>query len=293
MNYQLLGPSDLKVSEISFGCMSLGRNHDYNSRLIHQAIDHGINFFDTADRYQHGFNEKTLGRALKDYRDDVLIATKVGHQWNEGRSEWEWKPTKQHILKAVDLSLKRLQTDRIDLYQLHGGTIDDPIDEIIEAFERLRDQGKIRYYGISSIRPNVIREYADRSNIVSVMMQYSLLDRRPEESCLDLLHESGIGVITRGSLAKGLLVDKEPSDYLGHSQEDVKTLQRALNETGKPIAANLQYVLRHPAVSTIATGIRTLEQLEGIIQGYHNSKPDKLILDSEFLPEKNVYQAHR
>ena len=85
---------------------------------------------------------------------------------------------------AVDQSLKRLQTDYIDLYQLHGGTIEDPIDEMIEAFETLKAAGKIRYYGISSIRPNVIREYVKRSSIVSVMMQYSLLDRRPEEEML-------------------------------------------------------------------------------------------------------------
>src|SRR6202034_3432729 len=96
-------------------------------------------------------------------------------------------------------------TDYIDLYQLHGGTIDDPIDETIEAFELLQQQGKIRYYGISSIRPNVISEYVQRSNIISVMMQYSLLDRRPEESCLQLLQQNNIGVLARGSVAGGLL----------------------------------------------------------------------------------------
>ncbi len=95
------------------------------------------------------------------------------------------------------MSLKRLNTDRIDVYQLHGGTIEDPIEETISAFEQLVQQGKIRYYGISSIRPNVIREYVLRSNIVSVMMQYSLLDRRPEEECLPLLAQKDIGVLAR------------------------------------------------------------------------------------------------
>lgn len=88
-------------------------------------------------------------------------------------------------------SLRRLQTDYIDLYQLHGGTIEDPIDEVIEAFEELKKEGIIRHYGISSIRPNVIREYAQRSNIVSVLMEYSLLNRRPEE-WFQLLNEHQI-----------------------------------------------------------------------------------------------------
>src|SRR5699024_9731546 len=95
--------------------------------------------------------------------------------------------------------------DYIDIYQLHGGTIDDPIDETIEAFEELVKEGYIRYYGISSIRTNVIKEYIQKSNIINVMMQYSLLDRRPEEEVLDLLNANQISVVTRGSLAKGML----------------------------------------------------------------------------------------
>src|SRR5690554_2392328 len=208
MNQRQLGTSDLYVSEIGFGCMSLGSDHTFNSKLMHRAFDAGINFFDTADRYDDGRNEETVGKAVKEFRSDIILATKVGHQKAENGDGWEWKPTKNHILSAVDDSLRRLQTDYVDLYQLHGGTLDDPMDEIIEAFERLKEQGKIRYYGISSIRPNVIREYVKRSNISGVMMQYSLLDRRPEEECLDLLHDTGISVITRGSLAKGMLINK-------------------------------------------------------------------------------------
>ena len=124
------------------------------------------------------------------------------------KSGWRWDPSKTYIKEAVKDSLKRLNTDYIDLYQLHGGTIEDRIDETIEAFEELKTEGLIRYYGISSIRPNVIREYAAKSNMVSVMMQYSLLDRRPEETMLPLLDEHGISVVTRGSLAKGLLSEK-------------------------------------------------------------------------------------
>lgn len=90
-------------------------------------------------------------------------------------------PSKAYIKEAVKKSLTRLKTDYIDLYQLHGGTIEDNIDETIEAFEELKQEGVIRYYGISSIRPNVIKEYVKKSNIVSIMMQFSLFDRRPEE----------------------------------------------------------------------------------------------------------------
>jgi aryl-alcohol dehydrogenase-like predicted oxidoreductase len=170
MIYKQLGNSDLRVSEVSYGCMSLGEDHQANVELLHRALDQGINLFDTADLYQKGENEVTVGKVFAGMREKVILATKVGNQWRPDGSGWDWNPTKAYILRAVEESLKRLQTDYIDLYQLHGGTIDDPIDETIEAFEQLRQQGKIRYYGISSIRPQVIREYVSRSRIVSVMM---------------------------------------------------------------------------------------------------------------------------
>jgi aryl-alcohol dehydrogenase-like predicted oxidoreductase len=266
MKYNQLGKSDLQISEVSFGCMSLGDDHAENSRLLHRAADGGINFFDTADLYGKGTNEETVGRAFKGMRQKVILATKVGNQWRPDGSGWDWNPRKTYILSAVEGSLRRLQTDYIDLYQLHGGTLDDPIDETIEAFELLREQGKIRQYGISSIRPNVIREYVRRSGIVSVMMQYSLLDRRPEESALDLLHGHGIGVLARGSLAKGLLVRKAPENYLDYPAEDVKKAAAAVHaQSGPargPAAVAVQFVLGHPAVTSAVLGIRTPEQLE-------------------------------
>ena len=229
MKYKLLGKSDLKVSQISFGCMSLGDSHSENERLIHCAVNLGINLFDTADLYQKGFNEETVGRALKEHRKEVIIATKVGNQLRKDGSGWDWNPRKSYIKKAVHESLKRLKTDYIDLYQLHGGTIDDPTDEAIEAFEELKQEGHIRWYGISSIRPNVIRKWIEYSNMVSVMMQYSLLDRRPEESCLDLLKNNEIGVIVRGALAKGLLAGKPAKSYLKHTEEEIQKIQKILS----------------------------------------------------------------
>ncbi|PHN04681.1 aldo/keto reductase [Flavilitoribacter nigricans] len=293
MKYRKLGQSNLSVREISFGCMSLGKDQQENTRLIREAFERGINFFDTADLYDRGWNETSVGRAVKDFRREIVLATKVGNQWRADGSGWDWNPRKDYILQAVDQSLQRLQTDYIDLYQLHGGTIDDPIDETIEAFERLVEQGKIRYYGISSIRPNTIREYIDRSNVVSVMMQYSLLDRRPEESCLDLLQAAGISVITRGTLAKGLLIDKAARDYLDYNKEEIKHLQKQLIDPGKATTTALHYVLQHPAVASAVVGMRTPQQLKEVIAGYgRNCTLAELEAISKVLPP-NVYEKHR
>ncbi len=138
-----------------------------------------------------------------------MLATKVGNRIIPGQDGWVWDASKAYIMEAVKQSLRRLGTDYIDLYQLHGGTLEDPIDETIEAFETLKEQGWIRWYGISSIRPNVIREYVKRSNIVSVMNQYSIVDRRAEEEVIPLLREHQISIIARGPSAKGILTDKE------------------------------------------------------------------------------------
>ena len=270
MHYKTLGKSAIEVSEVSFGCMSLGEEHVANATLLHRALDEGITLFDTADLYQRGENEITVGKAFRGMRDKVLLATKVGNQWRPDGSGWDWNPSKSYILLAVEESLKRLQTDRIDLYQLHGGTIEDPIDETIEAFEILRQQGKIRAYGISSIRPNVIREYVKRSNIASVMMQYSLLDRRPEEACLGLLQERGISVLTRGTYAQGLLLGKPPKPYLGHSEKEVaaaaEAVRRVAGEQRTAAEVAARFVLQHPAITSAVLGIRIEAQLRDALQ---------------------------
>lgn len=298
MKYSLLGDSDLQVCELGFGCMSLEGDAEENIRLLHQAQEKGINFFDTADLYQAGENESIVGRAFKDRRDKVVIATKVGNQLREDANGWDWNPRKGYILEAVEKSLKRLQTDYIDLYQLHGGTIDDPIDDTIEAFELLKEQGKIRYYGISSIRPNVIREWVKRSNIVSVMMQYSLLDRRPEEHCLEHLKENNIGVLTRGSLARGMLVDKPSAPYLDYSLEEVEkvraTIHAVAGDVRNATEVALKFVLQHPAVNAAVVGIRTFEQLEemlAIARKLPINEEETLLLKN--AGRANIYEHHR
>jgi aryl-alcohol dehydrogenase-like predicted oxidoreductase len=298
MEYRKLGKSALQVSRIGFGAMSLKSDMGSAKNVLHRALDLGINYFDTADLYEKGENEKLIGAAFKEKRKDVIIASKVGNQWRADGSGWDWNPNKEYILASVEGSLQRLNTDYIDLYQLHGGTIQDPIDETIEAFELLVQQGKIRYYGISSIRPNVIREYVKRSNIVSVMMQYSLLDRRPEETCLPLLQQHGISVVTRGSVAQGLLIDKPAKEYLKYSTEQVgkaaQSIKSLSGEKRSAMQTALQFVLQHSAVTSAVVGIRTMEQLKEAIATIDT--PELINPELDFLKQSipvNYYEDHR
>lgn len=270
-----LGRSELKVSPIGLGTMSLkGGSTKQNMEVLRQASEMGVNYFDTADLYERGMNEDMVGQALAPIRNKIILASKVGNQWRSDGSTWDWKASKPYILKTVDASLARLKTDYIDLYQLHGGTIDDPIDEIIEAFEQLVKEGKIRYYGLSSIRPNVIREYTAKSNIISVMMQYNLLDRRPE-AVFPLLQQNNISVISRGALTQGLLIDKPVRDYLqltsgevGHAQRNIEKLADAWGVDKTTLL--LRYVLSHPVVAVAAVGVRTLAQLRDMKEVLEN-----------------------
>ena len=196
----------------------------------------------------------------------MVVATKVGNRWRAGGSGWDWDPSPAYVRRAVEASLRRLDSDYIDLYQLHGGTLEDPIDDLIATFDALVQAGKIRAWGISSIRPNVIRRYAAHSSIASVMMQYSLLDRRPEEQALELLGERDIAVIARGPVAKGLLAGRPAGAYLEHGRERVADLQRALEQAGAaartPAQTALRFALAAPAVATVIPGASTLAQVE-------------------------------
>lgn len=302
MKKNQLGKSDLYVSEIGFGSMSIGHDEQHGIRLIHEAIDRDVNFIDTADLYEFGEIEKTIGKALKGKRNDVILATKAGNHWEKGKEGWYWDPSKDYIKRAAKDSLKRMGTDYIDLFQLHGGTIDDPIDETIEAFEELKQEGLIREYGISSIRPNVIREYVSRSNIVSVMMQYSILDRRPEETALPLLEENNISVIARGPVAKGMLsdkaADKTPEDgFLDYSKEEVldvaNEIQNMVNENRNASQIALRYALSHPAVAAVIPGASRLEQLIENIGATDVELTADEIESIRHLSKANVYDKHR
>lgn len=275
MRYNNLGQSDLKISEIGFGGMSLeDGTSKANIDLIAEAFDHGINYFDTADLYENGLNEELIGKAVHTFRDRVVLATKVGNEWRSDGSGWDWNPRKDYILRMVDRSLQRLKTDYIDVYQLHGGTKEDPIDEVIEAFELLVEAGKIKYYGISSIRPNVFTQYLNKSNIASNMMQYSLLDRRPERY-FEIFEAHNTSIISRGSLAQGLLLDKKAKPYLGYEPGEIELLNGSVGKLGRQLdvskqAIALAYVLQHDVVASAVVGIRTANQMKELWLAYRD-----------------------
>ncbi|WP_088035688.1 aldo/keto reductase [Evansella clarkii] len=303
MKKNRLGNSELFVSEIGFGCMSLTGNYTVDERIIHEAIDGGVNYFDTADLYDFGMNEETIGKAIKEKRQDIVLATKGGNEWGKGIDGWRWNPSKDYLKNAVKDSLRRLNTDYLDLYQLHGGTIEDPVEETIEAFEDLVKEGAIRYYGISSIRPNVIKAYAEKSNIVSIMMQYSLLDRRPEE-WFGLLNESNISVIARGPVAKGLLTDQfeqrlKEDGYLSYSNEELKKTLGDLNKEAKSHEISLQqmalrYVAGQPVVAAAIPGASKISQVKDNISAAEVPPlSEGLVEKLQRITKEDFYENHR
>ncbi|MUT66953.1 aldo/keto reductase [Paenibacillus sp. NEAU-GSW1] len=305
MKRNRMGNSDLYVGEIGLGCMSLGTDKTKAVSLLHEALDRGVNFLDTADLYDDGLNEEIVGEAIRSSsvrREDIVVATKVGNRRIPGQEGWVWDPSKAYILSSVKGSLRRLGVEYIDLYQLHGGTIEDPIDETIEAFEQLKQEGWIRHYGISSIRPNVIREYANRSSIVSLMSQYSLLDRRSEETVLELLEEKGIGLIARGPVAKGILTEKGASrtakGYLDYSAEELASMHGKLLELadeGRSLSQlAIRYTLAHPAVSVAIPGASSLEQLlHNIAASEVKALTEEELSTLRSLTRLNTYEQHR
>ncbi|NPC93166.1 aldo/keto reductase [Bacillus sp. WMMC1349] len=298
MEKRMLGHSDLKVSEVGLGCMSLGTDKQQALAILDEALALGINYLDTADLYDFGRNEEMVGEAIKARRKDIILATKVGNRWEDGKSGWYWDPSKAYIKEAVKKSLKRLQTDYIDLYQLHGGTIADNIDETIEAFEELKQEGVIRYYGISSIRPNVIKEFVKKSSIITVMMQYSLLDRRPEE-WLSFLTEHKVSLIARGSLAKGLLTEKPVSNsgYLAYPNEELLKVKTDIKKTAPDLTMTemaLKYILAQPGVGAVIPGASNLTQLrENTMAVGGRQLTDQEMKALRFYTKRNVYTVHR
>ena len=284
--------------------MSLGTDKNKAKSMIDLALDYGINHLDTADLYDYGENEKIIGEAIKHKRDEIIITTKVGNHFDrtKKRKDWFWDPSRTYIESALEESLKRLQTDYIDIYLLHGGTIEDPIDEVIETMENMKRKGYIRTYGISSIRPNVIKEYMRKSNIDVVMMQYNLLDRRPEELLHDL-YEKKISIFARGPLAKGMLTekallyvnDKGSDGYLEYEREElIKTIEQLTSITNSLTKLAFQYVLHHQVVASVVFGASTNDQIIENITNYSNEPLDNDLIErvkemTKYFP----YRMHR
>lgn len=296
MKKRQLGTSNLQISEISLGCMSLPPNPTQAEEVIHAAIDAGINYFDTADLYNQGENEKVVGAALKQHRHNVFVASKVGNRWEEGKEGWGWDTSSDYINKAVRDSLKRLQTDYLDLYQLHGGTTEDNWEEITDTFESLKKEGLIREYGISSIRPNVFMPFLQNSAAVSNMMQFNIFDERASEF-FEPIQQTGASVVTRGSIAKGLLTNEwrtRLKSYMSYDEaaaEDV--LQKIELQFGDVHAAALAFNLQYPTVASTVIGARTVTQLQQNLDAYEKAQAMQNISEIDSWTKTDRYTEHR
>jgi aryl-alcohol dehydrogenase-like predicted oxidoreductase len=304
MKINQLGKSDISLSALTLGCMSVGTDRKKAASIIDKSLDMGVNHLDTADLYDFGLNEEIVGEVIQPNRREIILTTKVGNHFNRENKDWYWDPSEEHIKKGLKDSLKRLQTDYIDLYLLHGGTIEDNMDESIGAFDDLKKEGLIRAYGISSIRLNVIREYVRKSNIDAVMMQYSLLDRRPEEEILDLLHANSISVLARGPLAKGMLSnhalsiieDKGKDGYLDYSYEELKDLYDKLTRTEADSLneLSLKYVLKHPGLASAVFGASSQDQAEeNLKDDFEKPLDNETYLQLQQITKPNKYEQHR
>ncbi|WP_342575420.1 aldo/keto reductase [Solibacillus sp. FSL K6-1781] len=296
MKKRQLGTSNLHISEISLGCMSLPPNPAEAEEVIHAAIDAGINYFDTADLYNKGENEKVVGTALKQHRHNIYLASKVGNRWEEGKEGWGWDTSANYINKAVRDSLQRLQTDYLDLYQLHGGTTEDNWEEITDTFESLKKEGLIREYGISSIRPNVFMPFLQNSDAISNMMQFNIFDERASEF-FDSIQQTGASVVTRGSIAKGLLTNewrtrlKPFMSYDEAAANDV--LQKIEQQFGDVHAAALAFNLQYSTVASTVIGARTLTQLKQNLDAYEKAQSLQNISKIEKWTKTDRYTEHR
>jgi len=299
MKKRQLGSSELFISEISLGGMSLSTDKKKATSIIDMALDAGINYVDTADLYDFGANEEMIGTILGKRRQDVIVATKVGNRWTEGEEGWHWDASPSYIKEAVRASLKRLGTDYIDVYQLHGGTFEDDWDGIIETFEDLKTDGLIREYGISSIRPNVLKRFLPASSAKSVMMQYSALDRRPEE-WLDFIAKEGASVVTRGTVAKGLLTNswqerlQHGNGFNTYTTEELTTALTNLASHYHDLhALAIAFNLKESAIASTVIGASSQEQLAQTLAAYEKIDSITDFTVANELTKAELYLEHR
>jgi aryl-alcohol dehydrogenase-like predicted oxidoreductase len=314
VEYRTLGCTGVKVSPLCLGAMMFGAwgnpDHDDSIRIIHRALDAGINFVDTADVYSAGESEEIVGKALAGRRDDVVLATKVhgrmGSDPNRQGNSRRW------IVQEVENSLSRLQTDWIDLYQIHRPEPDTDIDETLGALTDLVRQGKIRYLGSSTFPPSEIieaqwvAEKRGRERFVCEQPPYSLLTRGVEAEVLPVCRRYGMGVIPWSPLAGGWLsgryrkgtteqsrrVERLPERFdlsLPVNQrklEAADALAALADDAGIPLAQMaVAFVLQHPAVTAPIVGPRTMEHLESFLDSL-DVKLDAPLLDriDEIVP---------
>ena len=288
MRYNRLEGLDIVTSCIGFGCWPLG-SHGWGKvsspeiiKAVHKAIDCGVNFFDTAPIYGLGHSEELLGKALGSKRKDVIIATKVGLTWKKGKTFQKFTASSPaNISREIDESLKRLNTDYIDIYQIHWPDPNTPLEDTLSAMEKLKNSGKIRYIGCCNFPLDLVKESLKCGQINTIQIRYNLIDREAETDLLAFCKENGIGVLTHSSIAQGLLSGKydEKSKFSSNDHrsrdkhfqgeaflinlevvEKVKFIARKLNKTPTQIA--LRWVLQNPCVATAIVGVKSVPQIE-------------------------------
>jgi len=294
MNYRNLGNSGLQVSEICFGVMSFTGSAGWRhiaetdqkeaNGMIDIALDSGINFFDTADIYSDGESEKMLGTALKNRRHDAVIATKCGFRTHPGPNGDGL--SRRHIFEACEASLKRLQTDYIDLYQIHSFDFNTPLDETLRAFNDLIRAGKVRYIGCSNffawqlMKALAIQEKNGWQRFISLQAYYSLVGRDLEWELAPLCEDQGLGILPWSPLHGGFLSGKyrrnsdwplntriksikETLPFDGEKGLDiVEILWQISNSRNATVAqVALNWLLCKPMVTAIVIGARNEDQL--------------------------------
>lgn len=294
MKYRFLGNSGLEVSEICFGVMTFvgeqGWTHVGSSgqkeaaELTALAIDHGVNFFDTADIYSSGISEELLGKALGPRRKDVIIGTKCGFRMKDGPNGDGL--SRMRIIEACDASLKRLKTDYIDLYQLHSYDFSVPLEESMLALQHLVQQGKVRYIGVSNFAAwHLVKaqDFIRQMNglpIISNQVYYTLMGRDIELEIIPACEDQGIGIMVWGPLHGGFLSGKYrrnapwPADTRLKKAEDMRpsqleqgynivdVLDKIASRRKVPVVqVALNYLLRKTAVSSVVIGATSATQL--------------------------------
>jgi aryl-alcohol dehydrogenase-like predicted oxidoreductase len=285
MEYRDLGRTGLRVSEIGFGAWAIGGDawgpvEDAESlAAMERALELDINFIDTADVYGEGRSESLVSKAISGRRDEIVISTKgglMGHHREPEREPVYDRPEK--ILKACEASLKRLETDHLDVYFCHiWWDKYEETEAFIEAFEQLKNDGKVRAVGVSTNDLDYIKHFDQDGGLDVVQLDYSILNREPERDILPYLAERGIGVVVRGPLRMGLLTGKFSEDttfpegdirrswpeaqWFKESLKKVQSLKTL--EDGRTLGQlALRYVLNHPTVSVAIPGAKTPVQVE-------------------------------
>ncbi|WP_224368517.1 aldo/keto reductase [Hyalangium versicolor] len=298
MNYRMLGRTGLYVSELCFGAMTFGgegiwkvigtQGQSEADKLVGRSLDAGINFFDTADVYSHGLSEQLLGKALAARRKDIVLATKVRGRTGPGVNDVGL--SRVHIMDSVHNSLRRLGTDYIDLYQIHGFDIVTPLDETLRALDDLVRQGKVRYLGASNLaawqlmKALGISEHRQLARFESLQAYYSIAGRDLERELVPLMKDQQVGLMVWSPLAGGFLSGKfrrssQGPDGARRASFDFPPVdkERAYNvidvmdgiakEHNASVArVALAWLLHQPHVTTIVIGAKTPEQLEDNLQ---------------------------